>query len=161
MDQEMPWPAGKGSFRVAPAAVPPLLLTATVKPMGLPAFTSAASGDFLTVRFGGLGGTTGGGPGGEDSVAVGVGVAVFVGVAVGVEVGVAVAVGVAVLVGVAVFVGVGAGVFVGATVGVAVAVGVAVLAGTSVLVGVAVGVSVGAGGGGDEGFGANPSALTV
>src|SRR5277367_6076754 len=50
MDQLTPVPAGNGSLSVALLAVPPeLLAMATVKPMGLPAVTVAASGVLVTV----------------------------------------------------------------------------------------------------------------
>src|SRR5437879_1869818 len=50
----LPEPAGSGSLTVTPLAVPvPLLLTVTVKPIGSPALTVAASAVLLTWMFAG------------------------------------------------------------------------------------------------------------
>ena len=50
----VPEPPGSGSVRVTPVAVPvPPLWTVTVKPIGLPALTLAASAVLVTVRAAG------------------------------------------------------------------------------------------------------------
>src|SRR2546425_215664 len=51
----LPEPAGSGSLTVTPLAVPvPVLLTVTVKPIGSPALTVAASAVLLTWMLAGL-----------------------------------------------------------------------------------------------------------
>src|SRR5881227_752718 len=53
IDQPATVPAGNGSFRVTPLAVPgPLLVTVIVKPSGSPAFTVPASASLLTSNDG-------------------------------------------------------------------------------------------------------------
>jgi hypothetical protein len=147
IDQESPGPAGSGSLKVAPVAIPAggaeLLPAVMVKPMGVPGRTLAASAVLLTVRCA-CGANPPGGGCDTVPVAVGVGVAVWVGVRVGVAVGV----------GVFVAVPVGTGVAVGVAVAVAVIVAVPVLVAVAVGVSVGMGVSVGVAGGGGDALGA-------
>ena len=50
----VPVPAGSGSLRLTPFAVPvPVFLTSTVKPTWSPAFTEAASAVFVITTFAG------------------------------------------------------------------------------------------------------------